>query len=196
MKCRISLSFATYRLLGDASGTLSPVYPFILLKSLPETVASFSTWSAGIDDLNSKKGTWRSSHLSTLSLDSPPVVSLLLHSLLGFTWPLLGLHPSLLLEGPWCVLCREELCFLILPLISLLVPDLHAQAQWSCYLPRPLTKRRFGMGGGGEQVAWATANIECAHRNSRPFVFLHLAIVLNQRLSVTQLSHLTMEIPY
>lgn len=38
--------------------------------------------------------------------------------------------------------------------MSLLAPDLSVRPQWSCCLPRPLSRRRLGVGGW--QMAWAT----------------------------------------
>ena len=183
LKYPVSLTSAADSLPGDASGVLNHVCTFIpreCLKSLPP----FHPSPLGQTTLASKTGTWGASHLSALSPDSPPGVSLLLCSLLGHTWPLQPLYVNLFpsLKPPPCPVQGEGLC----PprrLISLLIPDLRSLASFLA----PHQKQLWSGGSGRQHAAQTTSDTGCGQANRRTWVLLHFRTGLNRRLTAAQI---------
>lgn len=101
----------------------------------------------------------------------------------------LGLPPSILSEGLSCPgqgTCASSYHLSFLCQFQILVHSFSGPATF----PGPSQVLDWGWGQG----AWATADVECAHRSSRTLVFFQFVIVLNRRLPA--MSHFTVEVPY
>lgn len=131
-----------------------------------------------------KTGTWEASHLSALSPDSPPGISLLFCPLLGHTAlpaTICGPLPISLKLTPRPV--QGEVLCPPRPLISMLIPDLSSLAS----VLAPHRKQLWSRGGGRQQTAQTVSDAGCGHAHRRTWVLLHLRTGLNRRLTAAQI---------